>query len=79
MSNFIEELSTGDCFELSNNLYIITCDYKKDGSKMCIDLRSGQSRWFKSDLIINKIGIFYTDQDSNIIAIKELTKTDVNA
>lgn len=79
MTNFIEELNNGDSFEYLNDLFILSMDYKKDGSRLGIDLRTGNSRWFKPDLIINKIGIFYTDRDSNIIAIKELSKKDVNA
>jgi hypothetical protein len=79
MTNFIEELDSGDCFNSSGELFIITADYKKDGSRLCISLKNGFSKWFKSDIIVNKTSIFYTDNDSNIIAIKELSKDDVNA
>lgn len=79
MTNFIEELDSGDCFNNSNELYIVTTDYKKDGSRLCINLKNGFNRWFKPDTIINKVGIFYTDAESNIVAIKELSKKDVNA
>lgn len=79
MTNFIEELDNGDCFASSGELFIVTTDYKKDGSRSSVNLNSGASRWFKADTIVNKISIFYTDNESNIIAIKELSKSDVNA
>lgn len=79
MTNFIEELDNGDSFLYENNYFVVTSDYKKDNSKLCINLKTGCSRWLKPDVIIEKIPIFYMDKDSNIIAIKELSKQDVNA
>ncbi len=79
MTNFLEELSCGDCFDSSGQLFIITTDYKKNNDRLCINLKDGSSRWFKSDSIVSKISIFHTDEDSNIVAIKELSKSDVNA
>lgn len=79
MTNFVEELVAGDCFEISGDIFILTSDFKKDGSRYCLNLRNGLFRWFKSDTITTKIGIFYTDKDGNIIALKELNKNDVNA
>jgi hypothetical protein len=79
MTNFIEELNAGDCFENLDGKYIVTSDFKKDGSKLSIDLKSGTSRWFKPDIMVTKIGIFHTDKDGNIIALKELKKDDINA
>ena len=79
MTNFIEELDNGDCFDSSGKLFIVTSDFKSSGSRLCIELTTGNSRWFKPDDIVTKIGIFYADKDSNIVAIKELSKSDVNA
>lgn len=79
MTSFIEELSNGDCFDLSGSMFLITSDRKKDGSRLCISLKDGNSRWLKSDCMVSKISLFYTDIDGNIIAIKETSKQDVNA
>jgi hypothetical protein len=38
MTKYLEELKPGDTFENENNKYILTIDYKKDGSKSCINL-----------------------------------------
>lgn len=78
MTNFIEELDHGDCFQYSNTIYVLTSDSRSNGNKLCIDLKTGNSRWLQSDTIINKIQIFFTDKDSNIIAIKETKKDDVD-
>lgn len=77
MNNYIEELECGDCFIHNNSKYIMGIDVKKNGNKLCINLENGSPRWFESDSIIEKIAIFYTDKESNIIAIKE-TKKDVD-
>ncbi|NBW14285.1 MAG: hypothetical protein EBR82_40440 [Caulobacteraceae bacterium] len=76
MSNIIEELESGDCFESNGLKYIVTCDFKKDGKRLCIDLKNGGSRWLHPNDIINKISIFYMNQDNLMEAIKE-TKKDV--
>ena len=74
MTNFIEELDSGDCFMHVGCSYILTIDAKKDRSRLCIELKTGSPRWLSPETIVNKIGIFYTDIDSNIVAIKEAKK-----
>jgi hypothetical protein len=76
MSKYIEELENGDCFESADSKYIMSCDFKSDGSRLCINLINGNPKWFKSNDTINSIQIFTTDKDNCIIAIKE-TKKDV--
>lgn len=79
MTSYIEELEGGDCFSFNGCCFVMTNDHKKDGSRLSIDLKTGCCRWLGSDTIIDKISIFHMDNDSNIIAIKELSKKDVNA
>jgi hypothetical protein len=73
---YLEELENGDCFSFGESNFVITCDSKFDGRRLCINLLNGEPRWFKNDAITDKIAIFYTDKDGNIIAVKE-TKKDV--
>lgn len=75
---YIEELLIGDCYQHGGKPYIITTDYKKNGSRLCICLVDGTTHWIASDLIIDPIDIFTVDKDSNIIAIKERTKDAIN-
>ena len=42
---YLEELSTGDCFELNGSYYIVTTDFKKNGYKLCLDLKTGYGKW----------------------------------
>lgn len=78
MSNYIEELTCGDSFSCNDNKYVLTCDHKKDGSKLAIDLMTGLSRWLKSDTIVEKIQLFIMDKDNCIVAIKETKKDAIN-
>jgi hypothetical protein len=71
---YLEELENGDCFELNSEYYIATSDFKKTGSKLCIQLKTGYGRWLKPDETVNTIDIFTFDKDSNIIAIRERAK-----
>jgi len=75
---YIEELLIGDCYQYNGKQYIITTDYKQNGSRLCVSLIDGSTHWVSSDTMIDPIDIFTVDQDSNIIAIKERTKDVAN-
>lgn len=77
MNNYLEELDTGECFLLNEKAFVYTIDKKKNGEILCIDLSKGNPRWLSPDSIVEKIAIFYTDVESNIIAIRE-SKKDVD-
>lgn len=74
---YLEELNNGECFEFKDNYFIITHDFKKNGSRNCIKLDDGSNKWLKSDTIVKVTDIFTMDKDNNIIAIKERIKEDV--
>ena len=78
MTQYIEELDNGDCFEFTGTKFIVSCDFKSNGSRLCVDLATGMPKWFKSNDIINKIQIFTMDKDNCIIAIKESKKNVAN-
>lgn len=71
---YLEELETGDCFHLNNGYYIVTTDFKKNGQKLCIDLKTGFGKWLKPDDSVENIDLFTFDNDSNIMPIKERKK-----
>lgn len=71
---YLEELSIGDCYTSGGKPYIITTDYKKNGSRLTVCLIDGTTHWTVSDLIVDPIDIFTVDKDSNIVAIKERKK-----
>ena len=74
MSKYIEELSIGDCFQHNNAVYIITTDFKKNGSRLCCDLMSGSLIWLNPTDIVNIKDIYYLDVDNNMCPIKERKK-----
>lgn len=75
---YIEEISSGDCFEHNGKFYLLTQDFKKNGDRMCISLEDGFPSWLSQSTIINRVDLFTMDKDNNIIAIKERKKEDVN-
>jgi len=75
---YIEELISGDCFTFKNSYYIISSDFKANGSKLCFNLNSGNPIWMNSDTIVDQIQIYTMDEKNTIIPIKETTKVDTN-
>jgi hypothetical protein len=76
---YLEELASGDCFEYSGKYYILSTDFKPNGKKLCFSLLNGFPSWLNSDTMVNLTDIFTMDIDSNIIAIKERKKSDVDS
>lgn len=74
---YIEELHPGDTFELDNHKYVLSCDFKQNGDRNCINLFNGQSNWIGSSTIVNICPIYILDKENNIIPIKPTEKTNV--
>lgn len=72
---YIEELSAGDSFR-TDNIFIITSDFKKNGDRRCVDLSSGSSRWIPSNTIVDVCPIYTLDTDNNITSIKPTKKDE---
>jgi hypothetical protein len=77
MEKFIEELGAGDIFEVENQRFVITSDFKKNGDRLCINLNTGNVRWFKSDSHVIHISLYAMDNNNNFHPIKEI-KSDVS-
>lgn len=75
---YLEEILQGDCFSYNHSFYIMTNDFKKNGDRLSIDLKTGYSKWLKPGEIVTLIDIFTIDKDNNIIAIKERQKETTN-
>ncbi len=67
---YIEELNVSDCFIYKDNIFILTSDFKKNGSRLAISLNNGFASWFNFEEIVELTSIFTTDKDNNIIPIK---------
>jgi hypothetical protein len=75
---YLEEINNGDCFLYDNYVYVLTSDFKKNGSKLAYRLDNGFPKWFESSTIIEDIQIYRMDKNNNIIPIKETPKNDQN-
>lgn len=66
---YIEELIPGSTFVRDDKLFLLTTDYKKDGSKLAFSLNGGQPIWMKASEIVDICPIFRLDKDNNVIPI----------
>jgi hypothetical protein len=75
---YIEELSPGECFLSDNKHYILTSDFKKNGSRLCYDLRSGHAHWLDAVTIVTLEPIYGIDKDNNFYPIKNENNYSTN-
>lgn len=73
---YIEELESGDCFVDDNKFYLLTCDHKANGKRLCYCLSNGLPQWFESSTIVSENPIYYLDPNNNVAPIKESKKHD---
>ena len=66
---YIEELKSGETFSLEDNVFVMTCDFKKSGQRLAISLKTGQSKWFTSDKSVNVEPTYTLDKEQNICPI----------
>lgn len=67
-------MENGECFMCSNELYIITSDFRKNKDiyeKKTVSIKNGTCRWMSHNTIVEKIDLFYRDKDNNILLCKE--------
>jgi len=76
--NYIEELANGETFSYKEDKFILTADFKKNGSRLCTNLVDGSQRWFESSDIIDKTPVYYIDNDNNIVNLKKDTTNEKN-
>lgn len=67
---YLEELKSGECFTYKQQSFLLTCDFKKDNSKLCYSLQDGYAKWISSQEVVEPLGLYTLDKDNNIIPIK---------
>jgi hypothetical protein len=72
---YLEELENGDIFTLNNFYYLVSADFKKDGSRLCIGVQEGHSTWMKADSIVEITQLYTLDIENNITPLKTTKKT----
>lgn len=73
---YIEEMEAGDCFVSDNKFYLLTCDHKNNGNRLCFCLSTGLPQWFEPSTIVSENPIYSLDSDNNVVQIKESKKHD---
>lgn len=73
---YAEELSAGDCFFYNNSKYLLTCDFRKNGSRLAYSVCNGLSLWIEPNAMVELLPIYYLDKDNNIIPIKLTIKDE---
>ena len=87
-TKYIEELQPGQAFSIvvadedrkisDRDLYILSCDFKSNGQRMCINLINGTSRWLDANYVVIVHELYTMDKENCIIAVKETKKDDLN-
>lgn len=75
---YIEELCGGDCFSHNNIMYVLTKDFKSNGSRSCYSLVDGSSKWFNANDIVNETQIYTLNEGNTIAPVKIIEKEKYN-
>lgn len=67
---YIEELDSGNIFSYNDNVYLLTIDFKKNGSRLAFSIKDGTPSWFKSECIVEQISLYTLDSANNITPLK---------
>lgn len=68
---FLEELSTGDTFKILNEYFLLSTDFKKNGQRLCFNLKTGQSKWIEANSCVDITPVYTLDNNNNIVPMKE--------
>lgn len=71
---YLEEIATGDSVSFEDNTYIVTSDYKRNGDRLCVNLKTGFNKWLAANAIVDACPIYVLDEDNNIVAVKPTEK-----
>lgn len=74
---YLEEIATGDSFTYEEQVYIVTSDYKRNGDRLCVNLKTGFAKWLMPNNIVDICPIYVLDENNNVSPIKPTSKTNV--
>lgn len=73
---YVEELDCGDTFSFKDQIFLLTSDFKANGSRLCYSLIDGYPSWIPNQTMVNHNPVYILDKDNNTISIKPTKKTD---
>lgn len=71
---YLEELSPGCFFDFKADKFILSSDYKTSGQDKkykCVSVINGFIRWFKGSEVVERLDLYYQDEDKNLVLVKE--------
>lgn len=71
---YIEELKNGDIFLSTEKFYVLSSDFRIKDHKnyhMCIELNTGNIRWFASDDTVDTVPVLYQDTNNLLHNIQD--------
>lgn len=74
MSKYLEELNSGDCFELDSSIYLVTSDFKKNGDRMTVDTKTGYIRWFGGSSMVEQKDLYTLSSENNFAPLNPRQK-----
>lgn len=75
---YVEELFIGEFFNLNGEFFVNTQDFKKNKSRLAINLKTGVGQWMSHDSMVESIDLYTLDKDNNFISIREREKLNVD-
>lgn len=75
---YLEELCPGECFRHDESLFLLTCDFKANGNRLCYSLDEGQPKWIPSNAMVNIDPIYTLNSDNAVVAVKNYDKQNIN-
>lgn len=70
---YLEELIPGSIFSKNDSIFILTCDFKKNGSKLAISLQNGLPAWFSGLEMVDICPIYKLDSENNVVSINNIS------
>lgn len=66
---YIEELKSGETFSVEDNVFVMTCDFKKNGQRLSVSLKTGHSKWFDPSDSVLVEPTYILDKEQNLCPI----------
>lgn len=73
---YIEELTPGETFDLEDSKFVLTVDFKKNGSRLAYSLNNGSPKWIEGDTIVYVEPVYTLDEDQNICPVFNYQKEE---
>lgn len=67
---YLEELEPGMLFSFNSQYWILTSDFKNNGSRMCVSVTNGFPSWISSNSSVEQIDGYFLDNTNNLVRLR---------